>query len=84
MAAAILERDGVIELPEANVIVNPNQPGCGFDSKALAGVGVMFYVASQGIGEGSVVLVMAACLTALVPRALRIAKEPPLTLLKPL
>ncbi|MFO1216864.1 MAG: single-stranded-DNA-specific exonuclease RecJ [Burkholderiaceae bacterium] len=36
--------DGVIELPDANVIVDPNQPGCGFASKALAGVGVMFYV----------------------------------------
>ena len=32
-------------LPEADVIVNPNQPGCGFVSKSLAGVGVMFYVA---------------------------------------
>ena len=31
-------------LPEADVIVNPNQPGCGFASKALAGVGVVFYV----------------------------------------
>jgi single-stranded-DNA-specific exonuclease len=31
-------------LPEAAAIVNPNQPGCGFPSKALAGVGVMFYV----------------------------------------
>jgi single-stranded-DNA-specific exonuclease len=31
-------------LPEANVIVNPNQPGCTFESKAMAGVGVMFYV----------------------------------------
>jgi single-stranded-DNA-specific exonuclease len=31
-------------LPEAACIVNPNQPGCGFPSKALAGVGVMFYV----------------------------------------
>ncbi len=30
-------------LPEADVIVNPNQPGCPFPSKALAGVGVMFY-----------------------------------------
>jgi single-stranded-DNA-specific exonuclease len=30
-------------LPEADVIVNPNQPGCSFPSKALAGVGVMFY-----------------------------------------
>lgn len=31
-------------LPEADIIVNPNQPGCSFPSKALAGVGVMFYV----------------------------------------
>ncbi|MGE3679174.1 MAG: DHH family phosphoesterase, partial [Burkholderiales bacterium] len=31
-------------LPRAEVIVNPNQPGCGFPSKHLAGVGVMFYV----------------------------------------
>ena len=31
-------------LPPADGIVNPNQPGCGFESKALAGVGVMFYV----------------------------------------
>ncbi|MDR2154497.1 MAG: single-stranded-DNA-specific exonuclease RecJ [Burkholderiaceae bacterium] len=31
-------------LPLADVIVNPNQPGCGFPSKSLAGVGVMFYV----------------------------------------
>ncbi|MDY0072367.1 MAG: single-stranded-DNA-specific exonuclease RecJ [Thauera sp.] len=31
------------ELPAAEVIVNPNQPGCSFPSKALAGVGVMFY-----------------------------------------
>jgi single-stranded-DNA-specific exonuclease len=30
-------------LPDAAVIVNPNQPGCGFPSKHLAGVGVMFY-----------------------------------------
>ena len=33
------------EIPGADVIVNPNQPGCDFASKALAGVGVMFYVA---------------------------------------
>jgi single-stranded-DNA-specific exonuclease len=33
-----------IVLPEAHVIVNPNQPGCSFASKHLAGVGVMFYV----------------------------------------
>ncbi|MBL8386327.1 MAG: single-stranded-DNA-specific exonuclease RecJ [Burkholderiales bacterium] len=31
-------------LPAAACIVNPNQPGCGFPSKHLAGVGVMFYV----------------------------------------
>ncbi|MEE9447487.1 MAG: single-stranded-DNA-specific exonuclease RecJ [Arenicellales bacterium] len=31
-------------LPNAHAIVNPNQPGCSFASKALAGVGVMFYV----------------------------------------
>ena len=31
-------------LPNADVIVNPNQPGCTFPSKHLAGVGVMFYV----------------------------------------
>jgi single-stranded-DNA-specific exonuclease len=31
-------------LPAASCIVNPNQPGCTFPSKALAGVGVMFYV----------------------------------------
>ncbi len=31
-------------LPDADVIVNPNQPGCDFPSKSLAGVGVMFYV----------------------------------------
>lgn len=32
------------ELPNANVIVNPNQPGDNFESKSLPGVGVMFYV----------------------------------------
>ncbi len=32
------------ELPAADCIVNPNLPGCGFPSKHLAGVGVMFYV----------------------------------------
>lgn len=36
--------DGVTPLPDATVIVNPNQPDCGFESKHLAGVGVMFYV----------------------------------------
>lgn len=32
------------ELPTAEVLVNPNQPGCEFESKSIAGVGVMFYV----------------------------------------
>jgi len=32
------------ELPAAEVIVNPNQPGCEFPSKNLAGVGVIFYI----------------------------------------
>lgn len=31
-------------LPDAVAIVNPNQPGCGFPSKNLAGVGVIFYL----------------------------------------
>ena len=31
-------------MPRANAIVNPNQPGDPFPSKALAGVGVIFYV----------------------------------------
>ena len=39
------------ELPAADVIVNPNQPGCPFESKALAGVGVMFYVLMALRGE---------------------------------
>lgn len=37
-------KDGEIFLPAADVIVNPNQPGCSFESKSIAGVGVMFYV----------------------------------------
>jgi single-stranded-DNA-specific exonuclease len=36
--------DGNIALPKADVIVNPNQPDCPFESKALCGVGVVFYV----------------------------------------
>lgn len=32
------------QLPPALAIVNPNQPGCTFPSKSIAGVGVMFYV----------------------------------------
>jgi single-stranded-DNA-specific exonuclease len=39
-----LDPHGAVQLPDANVIVNPSQPGCAFESKALAGVGVMFYV----------------------------------------
>jgi single-stranded-DNA-specific exonuclease len=35
------------QLPEAHCIVNPNQPGCQFASKHLAGVGVMFYALLQ-------------------------------------
>jgi single-stranded-DNA-specific exonuclease len=31
-------------LPEPAIIVNPNQAGCAFPSKHVAGVGVMFYV----------------------------------------
>ena len=31
-------------LPAADAIVNPNQPGDGFASKAMAGVGVIFYL----------------------------------------
>jgi single-stranded-DNA-specific exonuclease len=32
------------QLPQAACIVNPNQPGCGFASKSMAGVGVIYYV----------------------------------------
>ena len=38
------QKDGVVFLPDADVIVNPNQPACTFESKSIAGVGVMFYV----------------------------------------
>ncbi|BDM63528.1 single-stranded-DNA-specific exonuclease RecJ [Shewanella sp. NFH-SH190041] len=34
------------ELPKADAIVNPNQPGCHFASKSIAGVGVAFYLMS--------------------------------------
>ncbi|WCN08045.1 single-stranded-DNA-specific exonuclease RecJ [Marinomonas mediterranea] len=33
-------------LPDADAIVNPNHPECEFESKSLAGVGVIFYVMS--------------------------------------
>ncbi|GAB3683502.1 single-stranded-DNA-specific exonuclease RecJ [Salinisphaera aquimarina] len=32
------------QLPAAEAIVNPNQPGCGFAGESLAGVGVAFYL----------------------------------------
>ena len=32
------------QIPAADALVNPNQPGCSFESKCIAGVGVMFYV----------------------------------------
>ncbi len=32
------------QIPAAEAVVNPNQPGCTFESKHMAGVGVMFYV----------------------------------------
>jgi single-stranded-DNA-specific exonuclease len=38
------QKDGIVFLPDADVIVNPNQPDCTFESKSIAGVGVMFYV----------------------------------------
>ncbi|TRX54551.1 single-stranded-DNA-specific exonuclease RecJ [Thalassomonas sp. M1454] len=55
-------------LPDADAIVNPNQRGCTFPSKALAGVGVAFYLMAalrqimrannwfeqQGIGEPNI------------------------------
>ena len=34
-------------LPDAAAILNPNQPGCDFPSKHLAGVGVVFYLLSR-------------------------------------
>jgi len=35
-----------VDLPDAYAIVNPNAPDCAFESKALAGVGVAYYVLS--------------------------------------
>jgi single-stranded-DNA-specific exonuclease len=53
LPARVTSADGsqAIRLPEATVIVNPNQPDCRFPSKSLAGVGVMFYVllATRGV-----------------------------------
>ncbi|MGH6646147.1 single-stranded-DNA-specific exonuclease RecJ [Aquabacterium sp.] len=40
----VVDAHGQFSLPKADVIVNPNQPDCPFPSKALVGVGVMFYV----------------------------------------
>ena len=44
LPALMNNADGTVGLPNADVIVNPNQPGCKFESKSIAGVGVMFYV----------------------------------------
>jgi single-stranded-DNA-specific exonuclease len=44
-------KTGAVELPQADVIVNPNQPGCRFEGKSMAGVGVMFYVLLALRGE---------------------------------
>ena len=45
------DEQGTVLLPDADAIVNPNQPGCAFESKNLAGVGVMFYVLLALRGE---------------------------------
>ena len=37
-------QNGEVVVPQDCIIVNPNQPGCSFESKSIAGVGVMFYV----------------------------------------
>ena len=44
LPALINNETATIGLPNADVIVNPNQPGCAFESKSIAGVGVVFYV----------------------------------------
>lgn len=43
--------DGTPTVPDADALVNPNQPGCTFESKSLAGVGVAFYVLLALRGE---------------------------------
>ena len=43
--------DGQPTVPDADALVNPNQPGCPFPSKSLAGVGVAFYVLTVLRGE---------------------------------
>jgi len=43
--------DGAVLLPEAHAMLNPNQPGCEFASKNLAGVGVAFYLLLALRGE---------------------------------
>lgn len=61
------------ELPDANVIVNPNLAGSRFGSRALAGVGVAFYtmaalerrLAQQGGGSGPPVVAQLLDLVAL-------------------
>ncbi len=47
MGAQVLITDHHIApevLPDADAILNPNQPGCEFSSKSIAGVGVAFYL----------------------------------------
>ncbi len=39
------------QVPEADAIVNPNQKGCEFASKSIAGVGVAFYLMTALRGE---------------------------------
>ncbi|ALV06121.1 single-stranded-DNA-specific exonuclease RecJ [Roseateles depolymerans] len=46
-----VDADGVATVPEADALVNPNQPGCTFPSKNMAGVGVAFYVLLALRGE---------------------------------
>ncbi|HEX2012584.1 MAG TPA: single-stranded-DNA-specific exonuclease RecJ [Roseateles sp.] len=43
--------DGAVAVPAADALVNPNQPGCEFESKNLAGVGVAFYTLLALRGE---------------------------------
>ncbi len=40
----LLDAQGAVQLPAADALVNPNQPGCAFESKAIAGCGVAFYL----------------------------------------
>ena len=72
-------------LPDAWCIINPNQPGCGFPSKNLAGVGVMFYLMLALRAElrkrGAFSLGNEAHASPLTPHASRRAAEPNLAAL---